>query len=92
MIRMRARPRRLPAVASPDFAEAAGLAADGPDYPDLWRRAAGLIDQLLNGTRPRLLPVERPAKFALVLNAAAARAFDLAILPALRCRTDRVPE
>jgi ABC-type uncharacterized transport system substrate-binding protein len=44
---------RLPTISAfRDFAEAGGLMAYGPEVPDLLRRAVGLIDKILGGTKP----------------------------------------
>lgn len=40
----------------------------GPNYPDLFRRAAELVDKILRGAKPADFPVEQPTKFDLVLN------------------------
>ena len=45
-----ARQSRLPTVSGPrEFVEAGGLMAYGPDYPDLYRRAATYVDKILKG-------------------------------------------
>lgn len=60
---------RLPGVhAYRELAEAGGLMSFGPSYEDMHRRAAYFVDRILKGTRPGDLPVERPAKFDLVIN------------------------
>ena len=85
---------RLPAVCGfvPGFAEAGGLLAYGPDFPDLFRRAAGHVLEILRGARPGDLPVQRPTKFPLVLNLKTAKALRLTIPPSLLARADQVIE
>jgi putative ABC transport system substrate-binding protein len=51
----------------------------GPNFPDLFRRAADLVDKILRGTKPSDIPVERPTKFEFVLNLTTAKALGLAI-------------
>lgn len=82
---------RLPAIAPyREFAEAGGLMAYGPNYPDLYRRVAGLIDQILKGARPQDLPVERPARFDLTVNLGAAKALGITLPQSVLRKADRV--
>jgi putative ABC transport system substrate-binding protein len=71
---------RLPTIFnSRDYVQAGGLMSYGPNFPDLFRRAADLVDKILHGTKPSDIPVERPTKFEFVLNLTTAKALGLAI-------------
>jgi putative tryptophan/tyrosine transport system substrate-binding protein len=84
---------RLPAISGPrEFTEAGGLMAYGPDYPDLFRRAAVYVDKILKGARPAELPVEQPTQFEFVLNLKTAKAIGLAVPQTLLLRADQVIE
>jgi putative tryptophan/tyrosine transport system substrate-binding protein len=54
--------------------EAGGLMSYGPNWPDMWRRAADLVDKILRGAKPADIPVQQPTKFDLVLNLKTAKA------------------
>jgi ABC-type uncharacterized transport system substrate-binding protein len=84
----------LPAICAfvPGFAEAGGLLAYGPDFPDLNRRAAGYVGRILKGTKPADLPIQRPEKFQLVINARTAKALQLSTPQSLLLRADRMIE
>jgi putative ABC transport system substrate-binding protein len=71
---------RLPAMYTfRDFVDAGGLVSYGVSLPDLYRRAAGYVDRILKGAKPRDLPIEQPTKFDLVINAKAATAIGLTL-------------
>jgi putative tryptophan/tyrosine transport system substrate-binding protein len=72
------------------FAASGGLAAYGPDLPDLWRRAAEYVDRILRGAKPGDLPVQAPTRFEFVLNLNTAKALGLTIPETLLATADEV--
>jgi putative tryptophan/tyrosine transport system substrate-binding protein len=71
-----------------EFVEAGGLMSFEPSLPDLYRRAAQLVDKILKGAKPATLPVERSTQFELVINLKTAKALGLTIPPQLLQRAD----
>ena len=82
---------RLPAIyRSMEAVEAGGLMAYGPNYPDLYRRAAVYVDKIFKGANPGDLPIEQPTKFELIINLKTAKALCLTIPQPLMLRADNV--
>lgn len=84
---------RLPTIVNTrEHAEAGALLSYGPNFHDLFRRAAEFADKILRGAKPADLPVEQPTKYSLVVNLITAKALGLTIPPTLLARADEVIE
>jgi putative tryptophan/tyrosine transport system substrate-binding protein len=84
---------RLPTIyPSRPYLAGGGFMSYGPNYPDLFRRAAEMVDKILHGAKPADIPVEQPTKFDLVINLTTAKALGLTIPESFLLRADELIE
>jgi putative tryptophan/tyrosine transport system substrate-binding protein len=84
---------RLPTVfGERENVDAGGLMSYGPNVPDMYRRAAEMVDRILRGAKPADIPIEQPTKFELVLNLKTAKALHLDVPLHLQQLADEVIE
>jgi putative tryptophan/tyrosine transport system substrate-binding protein len=84
---------RLPTILSyRDYVEAGGLMSYGPNFADLFPRAADMVDKILRGTKPSDIPVEQAIKFELAINHVTAKILGLEIPTTLLATADDVIE
>ncbi|HWP24043.1 MAG TPA: ABC transporter substrate binding protein, partial [Candidatus Binatia bacterium] len=66
------------------------MAAYGPNYLEMGRLAARLIDQILKGAKPQALPIERATKFDVTLNYRTASFIGFKFAPEILKKADKV--
>ena len=83
----------LPAIYdAEEFVNAGGLMSISVRYADRYRAAAGHVDRILRGAKPRDLPVEEPTVLTTAVSLRAARALGLKIPQAILVSADKVIE
>ena len=75
-----------------EFVDAGGLISYGPNFSDLFARAADFTDKILRGASPSDMPIEQPVKYDLIINLRTAKALGLSISEAVLTRADEVIE
>ena len=84
---------KIPALSwSSNFVRDGGLISYGPDFRDLYRRAAPYVDRILRGTKPADLPVQLPVKFEMAVNLKTAKMLGLTVPQSILLRADEVIE
>ena len=84
---------QLPTISTlREYVDAGALMSYGPNFLELFRSAADLVDKVLRGTNPGDIPVAQPTKFDLVINLTTAKALGLTIPKELLLRADEVIE
>jgi putative tryptophan/tyrosine transport system substrate-binding protein len=83
---------KIPVWGAREYVEPRGLLSYGPNFPNLFRRAAEITDKILRGAKPTDIPVEQPTKFDFVINLITAKALGLTIPESLLLRADKVIE
>ena len=74
----------------PEYVDAGGLMAYGPNQAVLLRRAAEYVDKILRGANPADLPIEQATQYVLIVNSETADALGLAIPESILERADEV--
>lgn len=92
IVAMAARHRVPTIMPFPEFAEDGGLMAFGPSVPSMYRQAGEVMVKVLRGRRPGDIPIERPARFELIVNRKTATSLGLTVPPSVLLRADRVME
>ncbi len=90
IVDLAAKSRLATMCAESQWVDAGGLMSYGPNYRDLWRRAATYVDKILRGAKPADLPVEQPTKFEFVINLKTAKALNLTIPQSVLYLADKV--
>jgi putative ABC transport system substrate-binding protein len=82
---------RMPTMFSNrDYIRAGGLMSYGPNLAENFRRAAFIVDKILKGASPALIPVEQPTKFELVVNRTSARTLGITLPETQLVRADDI--
>jgi len=72
------------------FSDSGGMVTYGPDLTTSVEACAVLVAKILSGMSPGDLPLERPAKFELVVNSKTVKALGLTVPESVLVRADEV--
>jgi len=75
-----------------EFVAAGGFISYGPNFVDLFVRAAEYTDKILRGAKPSELPVQQPVKYDLIINLKTAKSLALTVPQSLLATADEVIE
>jgi len=92
IIRLAAAGKVVTSYPSREFVEAGGLLSYGPSYPDLYFRAASVIDRILRGAKAGDIPVQQPTKLEMVINLKTANTLGVAVPRSMLAAADEVLE
>jgi putative ABC transport system substrate-binding protein len=82
---------RLPAINfQKEFADEGRPNVLRADFTDLYRKAAGYVDKILQGAKPAHLPVQQATKFEFVINLKTAEQIGVTISPDLLARATKI--
>jgi putative ABC transport system substrate-binding protein len=83
--------QRLPTISeSTEYVVDGGLLSYGPNFPQMYFRAATYVDRVLRGEKPGDLAIERPTTFELAVNLKTAKALAIDVPKDVLLRADRV--
>jgi putative tryptophan/tyrosine transport system substrate-binding protein len=72
------------------FVERGGFASYGPNFYEMGRQAARLVDKIIKGANPAEIPVEASSSLEFVINLKVAQTIGLTIAPEVLYRADRI--
>jgi len=82
---------RLPAIYEfKNYVQDGGFMSYGPSINEMYRGMARYVDRILKGANPGDLPIERPARFELVVNMKTAAALGLTVSQSLLQQADEL--
>ena len=86
-----ARKKKLPTMFGEEtWAVRGAMAAYGPNYYEMGRQAARLVEMIIKGRKPESLPIQRANKFEFILNYRTANFIGVTFAPDLLKRADKV--
>jgi len=84
--------QRLPVIGNSEVADLGGLIGYGANLLELWRRVGFFVDKIVKGTKPGVIPIERPTRIDLVINMKTAKALGIKFPQTFLQRAERLIE